>query len=72
VINLCEIKYSESEFVIDKGYAGELENKRDLFKNQTKTKKSIFLTVISTFGIKDNEYAKRLIQNSLTMDALYE
>jgi AAA+ ATPase superfamily predicted ATPase len=72
VINLCEIKYSESEFVIDKGYAGELENKRDLFKSQTKTKKSIFLTVISTFGIKDNEYAKRLIQNSLTMDVLYE
>lgn len=71
VINLCEMKYSESEFVIDKGYSGELENKRDVLKNQTKTKKSIFLTFITTFGIKNNEYAKRLIQNSITMDALF-
>ncbi len=71
VINLCEMKYSESEFVIDKGYADDLENKKDVFKNQTKTKKSIFLTFVTTFGIKDNEYAKRLIQNSLTIDAMY-
>lgn len=72
VINLCEMKYSESEFVIDKGYAEGLENKRDVFKSQTKTKKSIFLTFITTFGIKENDYAKRLIQNSITMDALFE
>ena len=72
VINLCEMKYSESEFLIDKAYAGDLENKRDVFKSQTKTKKSIFLTFVTTFGIKDNEYAKRLIQNSIIMDSLFE
>lgn len=72
VINLCEMKYSESEFTIEKGYAEELENKRDVFKSQTKARKSIFLTFITTFGIKENDYAKRLIQNSITMDALFE
>ncbi len=72
VINLCEMKYSESEFMIDKSYAAALENKRDVFKRQTKTKKSIFLTFVTTFGIKDNEYARRLIQNSITMDALFK
>ncbi|HZV70704.1 MAG TPA: ATP-binding protein [Saprospiraceae bacterium] len=71
VINLCEMKYSESEFIIDKSYAAALENKRDVFKSQTKTKKSIFLSFVTTFGIKDNEYAKRLIQNSITMNALF-
>lgn len=71
VINLCEMKYAESVFVIDKGYAAELENKRNIFKNQTKTRKSIFLTFITSFGIKNNEYAKRLIQHSITMDALF-
>jgi AAA+ ATPase superfamily predicted ATPase len=71
VINLCEMKYSESEFVIDKAYAGEMENKRDVFKQQTKTRKSLFLTFVTTFGVKDNEYAKRLIQNSITANALF-
>ena len=72
VINLCEMKYSAAEFLVDKAYAAELENKREVFKRQTKTKKSIFLTFITTFGIKDNEYAKRLIQNSISIDALFE
>lgn len=71
VINLCEMKYSESDFLIDKSYAGELENKKDVFKQQTKTKKSLFLTFVTTFGVKDNEYAKRLIQNSITAEALF-
>ena len=71
-LNLCEMKFSETEFLIDKAYAGDIENKRDVFKSHTKTKKSIFLTFVTSFGIKDNEYAKRLIQNSITMDALFE
>ena len=72
VINLCEMKYSESEFTIDKTYATTLENKRDVFRSQTKTKKSIFLTFVTTFGITNNEYAKRLIQNSITMNAMFQ
>ncbi len=72
IINICEIKYSESEFVIDKGYALELENKRDVFKKITKTKKSLFITFITTFGIKNNEYAKRLVQNSMDANSLFE
>jgi len=72
VINICEMKYAESEFVIDKSYASELENKRVVFKAETKTKKSLFITFVTTFGIKDNEYAKRLVQNSIQMDSLFE
>lgn len=71
VINICEMKYSEDEFVIDKGYAGELENKRDVFKTTTGTKKSLFHTLITTFGAKSNDYFNRLIQNSIMMDALF-
>lgn len=71
VINLCEMKYSESEFVIDKAYTGELENKVVAFRTQTKTRKSIFLTFVTTFGLKDNDYSRKLIQNSLSMKALF-
>lgn len=72
VIHICEMKYSESTFTIDKKYAGELENKIDIFRQQTNTKKSIFITMVTTFGIKKNEYESRLVQNSITMDALFD
>ena len=72
VINICEMKYAGSEFIIDKSYATALENKQSVFKQESGTKKSIFLTMVTTFGIKDNDYATRLIQNSITMDALFE
>jgi AAA+ ATPase superfamily predicted ATPase len=71
VINLCEMKYSQTEFLIDKAYVKDLENKKDVFRSLTKTKKSLFITFVTTFGIKDNDYAKRLIQNSVSMDALF-
>lgn len=72
VINLCEIKFSKSEFTIDNAYAEQLESKKDVFKKETKTKKALFLTFISTFGVVDNTISKRLVQNSITMNSLFE
>lgn len=72
VINICEMKYSESEFVLTKAYAAELENKRNVFRQHTGVKKSLFLTLITTFNVKKNEHSVRLIQNSLTMDVLFD
>lgn len=37
-INLCEMKFAESEFVLDKMYARELELKRDVFRRVTGTR----------------------------------
>jgi hypothetical protein len=65
------MKFSVNEFIVDKNYAGELENKVSVFKSQTKTTKTLFLTLVTTFGIKKNEHATRLIQNEITMDALF-
>jgi len=58
-------------FAIDKKYAANLGNKIDSFKTNTKTKKAIFLTMISTYGIANNQYAG-MVQNDLTMDILFE
>jgi hypothetical protein len=71
-INICEMKYSEKEFTIDKAYAGELENKRKVFKEITNTKKSLFLTLVTTFGVQPNEYVSRSVQAMVTMDALFD
>jgi uncharacterized protein len=71
-IHLCEMKFSIHPFVIDKAYADSLRQKIGVFKAATATRKSIFLTFITTFGLAQNEYAGSLVQNSLTMDALFE
>ncbi len=70
-INLCEMKYSDSEFVIDKAYAGKLRSKRDVFRDRTGTRKSIFIVMITTYGTKENQYYDELISNQLTMDVLF-
>jgi AAA+ ATPase superfamily predicted ATPase len=70
-INLCEMKFSESTFMIDKRYAKDLRRKIDVFRKVTKTRKNVFLTMVTTYGITDNAYAKELVTNSLTLKDLY-
>jgi len=71
VINLCEIKFHDSLFTLNKKQAFDLMNKMAVFRESTKTKKSIFLTFISVYGINENEYSRQLIQNSLTLEDLF-
>ncbi|MEZ4884182.1 MAG: ATP-binding protein [Chitinophagales bacterium] len=71
VINLCEMKFSISPFTINKQYAANLRNKMGSFREATQTKKAIFLTIISTYGLAQSPY-KGMIQNDLTMVVLFE
>ena len=70
VINLCEMKYSAYPYTIDKKYAETFRNKIGAFKQETQSRKSIFLTMITTYGIKQNEYAG-MVQNQLTLSELF-
>ena len=70
-INVCEIKFSGAEYVIDKKYASELDNKINVFRSQTKTKHTLFPTIITTFGTKRNEYYLGRIQAEITMEKLF-
>ncbi len=71
VINLCEIKFCESEFTITKKYDLEMRNKLSVFLSETKTRKAIFPTMITSFGLQKNAYATSFIQCQITMDALF-
>ncbi|HEY9261000.1 AAA family ATPase [Chitinophaga sp.] len=71
-INICEMKFSNTMFTIDKSYATELENKLQIFRERTDTKKTLFLTMITTYGTKDNVYKTGLVQNEITMKDLFK
>jgi AAA+ ATPase superfamily predicted ATPase len=71
VINICEMKFSINPFNIDKKYAEILRNKMGNFRQVTDTKKALFLTMITTYGLDNSKYSG-LVQNSLDMNILFD
>ena len=71
-INVCEMKFSSGAFIINKKYSAELQQKQSVFKAKTKTRKTIFLTMITTYGVTKNEYYTSQVQNEVTMNALFK
>ncbi len=70
VLNLCEIKFANKEFVIDKNYEEKLRQRADKVRELTKNKRNIHLTFITTFGLHPNAYSSR-VQKSLNMNDLF-
>lgn len=71
-ISICEMKFSNTTFTIDKTYAAELVQKTDVFKNKTKTRKTLFIVMVTTFGTQDNSYKVGLVQNDIRLEDLFK
>ncbi len=71
-INLFELKFYKKEFALDKNDVLLLETKRQVFLEKTNTKKTVFITLISTFGTKVNEHYLQTVQSQLNMNVLFE
>ncbi len=71
-INLCEIKFSNKVFTLTKDEADNLTPKRWVFEEKTGTKKTIFVTLLTTFGAAMNEHYLNHVQSQLKMDVLFE
>ena len=71
VINICEMKFSGSDYTIDKDTDEELRGKIDAFQSETHTKKSLQLTLITTFGLVRIQYSNS-VQSLVRMDDLFK
>lgn len=71
VISLCEVKFTEGPFAITKKYAAELRNKIAVFREETKTKKTVQLVFIASSGLRENEYSTELVDQTLTLESLF-
>lgn len=69
-INILELKFYDVDFEITKSYAEQLHQKIAIFKEKTKTKKNIFVTMLTVAGIKKNEYYLSAITNELQIKDL--
>jgi len=71
VVNLFEMKFPIHEYEISKKYADELRNKIAEFKKGTKTKKAVYLSFLTTYGLKENKHSRGLVQNSFDRKVLF-
>ena len=71
VVNLCEMKYAQNEYEITKDYETKLREKVSDFRNITKTKSAINLTIVTTYGLKNNKYSGR-VHSVVTASDLFQ
>ena len=70
-ITLCEIKFSERPFLIDKKCAQALARKKETFAKSTRTRKQLFLAFIAAHGIEETLYAHELVDGVVTLSNLF-
>ena len=70
-INLCEMKFVDGPFVINKRYAEVLRRKLAAFRESTGTKKALFLTFVTTYGVTSNAHSRELVAAQLLASILF-
>ena len=70
VVNLCEMKYATGEYEITGKYEREMQERRELFRSETSTRKALHLTMVTTYGIKKNSYSDA-IQSEVKLEDLF-
>lgn len=71
MVNLCEMKFWADEFSVSKEYDANLRHKLQTFIDKSKSKKSVNMVLITTYGLKRNEYFSRF-QRTVVLDDLFE
>ncbi len=70
-INLCEMKFCNDEFTIDASYLKKLETKKREFKTDKAGRKGIYVTMVTTHGIRPNQYSAAIVDHDLTLNCLF-
>ena len=70
-VNLCEMKFYNDEFTIDGNYLKKLETKKKEYKTDKAGRKGIYITMVTTHGIKSNRYSTAIVDHDLKMNCLF-
>ena len=71
VVNMCEIKFYGDQFSVDKNYDMIIRHRQSLLVKELSPKMIIHNTLITTFGLKYNEYSG-IFSKVITMDELFK
>lgn len=70
VCAICEMKYSQSDYALDKDEARRLSHREVAFKEVHPKLSWTQIVLITTFGLKQNSYSE-MVQKVITMDDLF-
>jgi hypothetical protein len=70
IMNMCEVKYSDDYYLLDKEEELKIRNRLSELRNNIKKKQSLVITMITTYGLKQNIYSN-LIQKVIILDDLF-
>ena len=71
IVNVCEVKYSQDEYELDKEEYEKINRRRNTFIKETGLRHASWLTMITTEGLSKGMYSG-MIQNVVMMDDLFE
>lgn len=71
VVNVCEVKFTMSPFIITSKYLREMTERMESFRQATGTKYALHLTVISAAGLAVNENSGS-VQSLVTLQDLFK
>ena len=70
VIDVCEMKYYAEEYAFNQDEYTKLQNRMLRLAEETKTRKAVQAILITTYGLKQNEYSD-IVQSVVTMNDLF-
>ena len=70
MIDVCEMKYCQSEFVLTDKYEKHLRERNATFAHFTKAKEALHTVLITTYGLKQNQYSSS-VDAVVTMEDLF-
>ncbi len=70
IINLCEMKFSTQQYTITKEYEEHLRLRMSLFAAESKTRKGLALTMVTTFGLLPGRHTG-IVSSEVVLDQLF-
>lgn len=71
VLNMCELKYYGGDFEVNTQYYKKLLHRQEILMGEVNRKMVVRSTLITTFGLKKNEYSG-VFTNVITMEDLFK
>ena len=70
VLNMCEIKYLSGDFTANAAFQRKLANRQAIIQKKISTKQVIHHTLITTYGLTQNEY-RGIFSKVITLEDLF-
>ena len=71
IVNLCEMKFCDSPYSIDKEEETKMLHRENLLKETLSSKQKVHLTLITTYGLVQGKHSGK-VQRVVTCDDLFK